>query len=76
MSADQLIVRKNGQIRFLRITTVVEIEDEITMDQVPPAVKETLKRGLPQFTPTFSERSQRTNFQTWYEFEPTFESHL
>jgi hypothetical protein len=61
-----------GRQREVDVTaegTLIEIEDEITMEEVPQAVKETLKRWLPNFTPTFIEKSQRANFQMWYEFE-------
>lgn len=62
----------NGRQREVDVTaegTLIEIEDEITMEEVPQAVQETLKRWLPNFAPTLIELSQRRNFQRWYEFE-------
>jgi hypothetical protein len=50
-----------------------EVEIEITEDEVPEAVKQALKTWVPDFKPTFIERSQRpVSFEgTWYEFEGT-----
>jgi hypothetical protein len=50
-----------------------EVEIEIMEDEVPEVIKQALKTWVPDFQPTFIERSQRPMpFEgTWYEFEGT-----
>lgn len=49
--------------------SIREIESEITPEEVPQNVVSKLKAYLPDFKPSFVEKSQRPNFIDWYEFE-------
>jgi hypothetical protein len=47
---------------------LLEVETETTMDKVPKAVKQALKRRMKGFTAKFIEKSKRPA-SVWYEFE-------
>jgi hypothetical protein len=48
---------------------VEEIEEEIDMNSLPPAVRATLNRLFPNLQPSKIEKSTRSNLGTWYEFD-------
>jgi hypothetical protein len=48
-----------------------ELEEEITINDVPGQVTELLARHFPGLKPTFIERSTRGSLAVWYEFEGT-----
>jgi hypothetical protein len=48
---------------------IEEVEEEIDMAAVPPAVRETLNRFLPNVQPSKIEKSTRANFSVWYGFD-------
>lgn len=48
---------------------VEEVEEEIDMNSVPPAVRATLNRFFPNLQATKVEKSTRANLGIWYEFD-------
>jgi hypothetical protein len=48
---------------------VEEVEEEIDMNSVPPAVRATLNRFFPNLQPAKVEKSTRANLGVWYEFD-------
>ena len=50
---------------------IEEIEEEITLQDVPGVVTDLLAVHFPNIQPTFIERSTRASMAVWYEFEAT-----
>ena len=48
---------------------VEEVEEEIDMNSIPPAVRATLNRFFPNLQPSKVEKSTRANLGVWYEFD-------
>ena len=57
------------EIDVLSDGTIEEVEQEISMDNVPDAVKKMLAKYMPKFKPDKAEKSTRTNFEVFYEFD-------
>jgi hypothetical protein len=57
------------EIDVLRDGTIEEVEQEISMDAVPEAVKKALAKFMPKFKADKFEKSTRTNFEVYYEFD-------
>jgi len=50
---------------------VLEVEREVTLDDVPEQVATLLRKYFPDMDPELIELSTRSNFETFYEFEGT-----
>jgi len=57
------------EIDVLSDGTIEEVEQEISMDNVPDAVKKLLTKYMPKFKADKAEKSTRTNFEVFYEFD-------
>ena len=57
------------EINVLSDGTIEEVEQEISMDNVPEAVKKILAKYMPKFKADKAEKSTRTNFEVFYEFD-------
>ena len=53
------------EIDVLSDGTIEEIEQEISMDAVPEAVKKTMAKYMPKFKADKAEKSTRTNFEVF-----------
>ncbi len=62
---------KNVEVDVLSTGEVIEVEREISMEEVPQAVQDALNKHLSGFQPETIEHSTRTNLATMYEFEGT-----
>ncbi len=62
---------KTIEVDVMSDGTIEEVEQEISMDAVPDAVKKLLAKYMPNFKATKAEKSTRTNFEVFYEFDGT-----
>ena len=57
------------EIDVLRDGRIEEVEQEITMEAVPEAVKKLMTKHMPNFKADKVEKSTRPNFEVYYEFD-------
>ena len=57
------------EVDVLRDGRIEEVEQEITMDGVPEAVKKLMSKHMPNFKADKVEKSTRPNFEVYYEFD-------
>jgi hypothetical protein len=60
---------KGYEVDVFHDGTIQEVEEEISMSDVPQVVRDTLNRFLPNIQPSKIEKSTRSNFTIWYEFD-------
>jgi hypothetical protein len=60
---------KGYEVDVFHDGTIQEVEEEISMSDVPQVVRDTLNRFLPNIQPSQIEKSTRSNFTIWYEFD-------
>ena len=57
------------EIDVLSDGTIEEVEQEISMDKLPDAIKKILAKYMPKFKADKAEKSTRTNLEVFYEFD-------